>query len=288
MARHRDEASGFARQVVSSADLQPVDALEAVLRAWCAYLPEMSPGPRALEAALITGDEGGEVWRDRMDELWQLSGAPSPASATTASSRRAGRRSPRRTGSGRASSPPPTPTSSTCAAGRRAAHRAHRPHAHGRVGEQPPRLAEMPCTPKHANGGHIGQTSSRGSCTVKRYGSRTAPVPRAIVERGPAMRSPQASRCGSSPEGPSAAPRCRVRVAPRGDAGRGQGGFGLGDDASQDVGGGRDVVDEADRLAGHRELLVAAPRRREQVTCRVPLADPWVLAVIATRALASG
>ena len=32
----------------------------------------MLPGARALEAALITGDEGGEVWRDRMDELWQI------------------------------------------------------------------------------------------------------------------------------------------------------------------------------------------------------------------------
>jgi hypothetical protein len=32
----------------------------------------MLPGARALEAALTAGDEGGEVWRDRMQELWQI------------------------------------------------------------------------------------------------------------------------------------------------------------------------------------------------------------------------
>jgi AcrR family transcriptional regulator len=72
MARHRDENSGFARQVATADALPPVDALEALLRAWCAYLPEMLPGARALEAALISGDEGGEVWRDRMQELWLI------------------------------------------------------------------------------------------------------------------------------------------------------------------------------------------------------------------------
>ena len=33
--------------------------LEDLLRAWCDYLPEMLPVARALEAALVTGDEGG-------------------------------------------------------------------------------------------------------------------------------------------------------------------------------------------------------------------------------------
>jgi AcrR family transcriptional regulator len=63
MARHRDEASGFARAVAENAPL------EDLLRAWCDYLPEMLPVARALEAALITGDEGGSAWRDRMGEL---------------------------------------------------------------------------------------------------------------------------------------------------------------------------------------------------------------------------
>ena len=69
MARHHDKASDFPRRVVAARALPPVAALEALLRAWCAYLPEMLPGARALEAALITGDEGGEVWVDRMTDL---------------------------------------------------------------------------------------------------------------------------------------------------------------------------------------------------------------------------
>jgi hypothetical protein len=50
-------------------DLPPVPGFEALLRAWCAYLAEIVPVARALEAAYITGDEGGEAWRDRMTEL---------------------------------------------------------------------------------------------------------------------------------------------------------------------------------------------------------------------------
>jgi AcrR family transcriptional regulator len=69
MARRRDRASGFAAQVRTAGELPPVEALEALLRAWCGYLPELTPVARALEAALIAGDEGGETWTDRMDEL---------------------------------------------------------------------------------------------------------------------------------------------------------------------------------------------------------------------------
>jgi AcrR family transcriptional regulator len=69
MARHRDRAGGFAGQVRSAAELPPVEALEALLRAWCDYLPELTPVARALEAALIAGDEGGEAWTDRMGDL---------------------------------------------------------------------------------------------------------------------------------------------------------------------------------------------------------------------------
>jgi AcrR family transcriptional regulator len=63
MARHIDESSGFVAAARHAEDL------EALLRAWCAYLPEMLPVARALEAALITGDEGGTAWRQRMGEL---------------------------------------------------------------------------------------------------------------------------------------------------------------------------------------------------------------------------
>ena len=69
MARHRDERSGFAAAIAASRDDDPVAAIERVLRAWCAYLPEILPVARALEAALITGDDGGAAWRDRMGEL---------------------------------------------------------------------------------------------------------------------------------------------------------------------------------------------------------------------------
>ena len=40
MARHRDRASGFPSRVAAARELPPVDGLEALLRAWCAYLPE--------------------------------------------------------------------------------------------------------------------------------------------------------------------------------------------------------------------------------------------------------
>jgi AcrR family transcriptional regulator len=63
MARHRDETSEFARVVAAGA------SLEELLRAWCNYIPEILPVARALEAALVLGDEGGSAWRDRMTEL---------------------------------------------------------------------------------------------------------------------------------------------------------------------------------------------------------------------------
>jgi AcrR family transcriptional regulator len=69
MARHHDEASGFVRAAGEARSLPPVPAIEALLRAWCAYLPDLLPVARALEAALVTGDEGGSAWRQRMGEL---------------------------------------------------------------------------------------------------------------------------------------------------------------------------------------------------------------------------
>jgi AcrR family transcriptional regulator len=69
MARYRDDASGFRRRAAATRELPPAEALESLLREWCAYLPELVGVARALEAALVTGDEGGEAWRDRMLEL---------------------------------------------------------------------------------------------------------------------------------------------------------------------------------------------------------------------------
>lgn len=69
MARHRDEASGFADKAAASRRMEPVAGLEHLLRAWCAYVPDILPVAIALEGALVAGDEGGVAWRDRMGEL---------------------------------------------------------------------------------------------------------------------------------------------------------------------------------------------------------------------------
>jgi AcrR family transcriptional regulator len=67
MARHRDR--DFGRAAANALDLDPDAGLEATLRAWCDYVPDILPVARALEAALVTGDEGGAAWRERMGEL---------------------------------------------------------------------------------------------------------------------------------------------------------------------------------------------------------------------------
>ena len=72
MARHRDATGSFPGRIAAARALPPAEALEAVLRAWFAYLPDILPVARALEAALVTGDEGGAAWRDRMGELRQI------------------------------------------------------------------------------------------------------------------------------------------------------------------------------------------------------------------------
>jgi AcrR family transcriptional regulator len=69
MARHQDRSSGFQREVAATRALAPIPGFETLLRAWCGYLAEILPVARALEAAYITGDEGGDAWRDRMTEL---------------------------------------------------------------------------------------------------------------------------------------------------------------------------------------------------------------------------
>lgn len=72
MAHRRDQASGFAAAVAEARTLEPAAGFEHLLRAWCAYVPEILPVARALEAALVTEDDGGSAWRDRMDELHQI------------------------------------------------------------------------------------------------------------------------------------------------------------------------------------------------------------------------
>ena len=70
MARHQDRRSGFIDRVVTTRALPPRESLEALLREWCAYVPEILPVARALDAAQATGDEGSDAWHDRMNDLW--------------------------------------------------------------------------------------------------------------------------------------------------------------------------------------------------------------------------
>ncbi|MBO3750165.1 TetR/AcrR family transcriptional regulator [Streptosporangiaceae bacterium NEAU-GS5] len=70
MARHQDHLSGFRSRVAATRELPSVDGFVALIREWCGYLPELLPVARALEASLITGDEGGgAALQDRMDDL---------------------------------------------------------------------------------------------------------------------------------------------------------------------------------------------------------------------------
>ena len=72
MARRHDVRSGFAGRAAEARSLPPVAALERLLRLWFAYLPEILPVARALEAAATNGDEGGVAWRDRMGDLREM------------------------------------------------------------------------------------------------------------------------------------------------------------------------------------------------------------------------
>jgi AcrR family transcriptional regulator len=69
MARDHDRRSGFAARVAATHELPPAEGLERLVREWLAYVPEILPVARALEAASITGEDGAEAWRDRMDDL---------------------------------------------------------------------------------------------------------------------------------------------------------------------------------------------------------------------------
>jgi AcrR family transcriptional regulator len=69
MTRRQDVRSGFAAQVAAALERPGAEGLEMLLRAWHAYVPEILPVARELEAAVTTGDEGAAAWRDRMGDL---------------------------------------------------------------------------------------------------------------------------------------------------------------------------------------------------------------------------
>jgi AcrR family transcriptional regulator len=69
MARHRDERSGFSERVTATRRLPPAEGLEALLRAWWDYLPEILPVAAALQSAAATSEDAAAAWHDRMDDL---------------------------------------------------------------------------------------------------------------------------------------------------------------------------------------------------------------------------
>ena len=69
MTRRQDTRSGFRERAWATRELEPAAALEALVRSWFEYLPEILPVTYALEAAAITGDDGADAWHDRMREL---------------------------------------------------------------------------------------------------------------------------------------------------------------------------------------------------------------------------
>jgi AcrR family transcriptional regulator len=69
MTRRQDTRSGFRERAWATRELDPRAALEALIRSWFAYLPEILPVTYALEAAALTGDDGADAWHDRMGEL---------------------------------------------------------------------------------------------------------------------------------------------------------------------------------------------------------------------------
>jgi AcrR family transcriptional regulator len=70
MASHRDEvAGGMIEQARVSRAMAPVEGFEHLLRAWCAWIAQIEPVARPLEAAFLTGDDGAVAWRERFADL---------------------------------------------------------------------------------------------------------------------------------------------------------------------------------------------------------------------------
>jgi AcrR family transcriptional regulator len=69
MARDHDERSGFVERVGATRDLPPAEGLEALIREWFEYLPEILPVAAGLQAASAAGDEAAAAWSDRMGDL---------------------------------------------------------------------------------------------------------------------------------------------------------------------------------------------------------------------------
>ena len=71
MARRIDETSGFRRRVAEARVAPPLEAFRRLLAAWFDYLPTILPVALALEAANLTGGDGADAYRERMQDWWE-------------------------------------------------------------------------------------------------------------------------------------------------------------------------------------------------------------------------
>jgi len=70
MARHHDRTSGFAERAARiGGGPDPAADLAELIRAWCAYLPDILPVARALSAASADDQDASAAWQDRMRAL---------------------------------------------------------------------------------------------------------------------------------------------------------------------------------------------------------------------------
>jgi AcrR family transcriptional regulator len=70
MTRHHDRTSGFAERAARiGGSPDPAADLAELIRAWCAYLPDILPVARALSAAATEDQAAAAAWQDRMRAL---------------------------------------------------------------------------------------------------------------------------------------------------------------------------------------------------------------------------
>ena len=92
MARHQDARSGFRERALATRELPPAHGTRSArARLAASTCPRSCRSRSALEAALITGEDGAVAWRDRMGELHEAFRPPSRGSPKPASWRPAGR-----------------------------------------------------------------------------------------------------------------------------------------------------------------------------------------------------
>lgn len=68
MAARIDHTSGFRSKLAAAQTLPPVDAFSALIAVWFGYLPTILPVALALEVSWLSGGDGADAYRDRMDD----------------------------------------------------------------------------------------------------------------------------------------------------------------------------------------------------------------------------